>query len=166
MSRTLLTIVLTSFLLPSAFAASDPLIVHDWGTFTSLQDETGRALGGINADVEPLPSFVHDLSKLPNRALAAKGLPAARDPGVTMRLETPVVYFHPTAASPKQVNLSVDFHGGLLTQFYPDAKNSVTGVVPPITPGVTGSLTWNNIKLGTSSGGPKTDSHVWLAPRK
>src|ERR1043166_8246666 len=46
-------------------------------------------------------------------------------PQVTMRLETPVLYFHPTAA---QTNFSafdvkVQFHGGWLTQFYPDAES-------------------------------------------
>ncbi len=40
----------------------DKLMVHEWGTFTSLQDEAGRQLGGINVDDEPLPTFVHDLN--------------------------------------------------------------------------------------------------------
>jgi hypothetical protein len=33
--------------------------VHEWGTFTSLQDESGNAVGGINTDDEPAPKFVH-----------------------------------------------------------------------------------------------------------
>ena len=33
--------------------------IHEWGTFTSLQDEFGRAIGGINTDDEPVPDFVH-----------------------------------------------------------------------------------------------------------
>ncbi|HEX8912496.1 MAG TPA: hypothetical protein VF796_09055, partial [Humisphaera sp.] len=37
----------------------DRLIVHEWGTFTSLLDERGRQVPGINTDDEPLPSFVH-----------------------------------------------------------------------------------------------------------
>src|SRR5262245_60845706 len=40
-------------------SASDKLVVHEWGTFTSLQDENGQALGGINVDDEPVPPFVH-----------------------------------------------------------------------------------------------------------
>ena len=46
-----------------AHAATNQLIVHEWGTFTSLQDETGRAIGGINSDDEPVPKFVHDLNR-------------------------------------------------------------------------------------------------------
>src|SRR5437870_1291138 len=53
---TVATISLASF----ARAPSDPLVVHEWGTFTSLQDENGRSIGGLNVDDEPLPKFVHD----------------------------------------------------------------------------------------------------------
>jgi hypothetical protein len=31
-----------------------PLVVHEWVTFTSLQDEQGNAIGGINTDDEPV----------------------------------------------------------------------------------------------------------------
>ena len=44
----------------AAGSAQDPLVVHEWGTFTSLQDEEGRCLGGINSDDEPVPDFVMD----------------------------------------------------------------------------------------------------------
>lgn len=47
-----------------ARAGTNELVVHEWGTFTSLQDETGRAIGGINSDDEPVPRFVHDLNHL------------------------------------------------------------------------------------------------------
>src|ERR1039458_980515 len=42
-------------------APAQPLVVHEWGTFTSLQDEAGRTLGGINTDDEPVPAFCHDV---------------------------------------------------------------------------------------------------------
>jgi hypothetical protein len=41
---------------------NDGLIVHEWGTFTTLQDENGRELSGINVDDEPVPKFVHDVN--------------------------------------------------------------------------------------------------------
>src|SRR5260221_1068774 len=41
-------------------AAAETLVVHEWGTFTSFQDEAGRAIGRINVDDEPVPAFVHD----------------------------------------------------------------------------------------------------------
>src|ERR1035441_5390098 len=81
-------------------AQGQPLVVHEWGTFTSLQDEAGRTLGGINTDDEPVPRFCHDLDGLliigPGELppVVYKGV-ASCHPDVTMRLETPVLYFHP-----------------------------------------------------------------------
>ena len=80
-------------------AAPAPLAIHEWGTFTSLQDEQGKAVGGINTDDEPVPKFVHRLTSwlrlsatdIPNQFY--QGTPACH-PDVTMRLETPVLYFH------------------------------------------------------------------------
>jgi hypothetical protein len=39
--------------------AEEKWAVHEWGTFTALQDESGAAIGGINTDDEPVPPFVH-----------------------------------------------------------------------------------------------------------
>ena len=38
--------------------AAERMTVHEWGTFTSVQNEDGEALPGINIDDEPVPSFV------------------------------------------------------------------------------------------------------------
>src|SRR5437762_1225837 len=77
--------------------ADDRLRVHEWGTFTALQEGEGRALAGINIDDEPVPSFVHNLNPSiivkPHAAAEyhwrnqMKGTPQ-RHPYVTMRLET------------------------------------------------------------------------------
>jgi hypothetical protein len=83
----------------TAVRGGEPVVVHEWGTFTSLQDEQGAAVGRINTDDEPVPGFVHQV--VPSMLFAptaafttdAKGIPAG-DPNVTMRLETPVIYFH------------------------------------------------------------------------
>jgi hypothetical protein len=164
--RSLILLLVLGLLVPITRAGSDKLIIHEWGTFTSLQDETGRALGGINQDVEPLPSFVHDLSRTPDK-IFGKGLPYGVDANITMRLETPVVYFYPGQSSVKTLDFSVKFQGGLLSQFYPDAKTNVPpGTVPPVSANSIGSLEWKNVALDTRKSGPKTDSHVWLAPRK
>src|SRR5262249_54742883 len=77
------------------------LVVHEWGTFTALQDEAGNPIGGINVDDEPVPAFVHNLNyrvlgSQYDESLAAlfsKGAPT-QHPLVTMRLETPVMYFY------------------------------------------------------------------------
>src|SRR3989442_7643828 len=96
-SRFLLVVVFS--MVPAALQAQ-PLVVHEWGTFTSLQDEDGRTLSGINADDEPVPSFCHDMAPqlVLNRGVASWGLSQSAPRGhrdVTMRLETPVLYVHP-----------------------------------------------------------------------
>src|SRR4051794_12112908 len=86
----------------AAAAESSPnnrLAVHEWGTFTVLQNEKGQPIGGVNTDDEPVPGFVHTLDgpfiENVNRApsLLSKSFPRC-DPSVTVRLETPVLYFH------------------------------------------------------------------------
>lgn len=47
----------------SAADGTAPLVVHEWGTFTALQDEHGTGLVGINVDTEPVPQFVHNLGR-------------------------------------------------------------------------------------------------------
>ncbi len=157
------------------------LVVHEWGTFTSLQDETGRTIGGTNTDEERLPDFVYDLrpvAMMKDSDLAPRFIkfaPVAAEE-VTMRLETPVVYFHlPTGVSEARVDLRVEFRGGIMSQFYPDAGVSVDGktVVDRktwnprrLSATTTSSLEWKGLRVGGSGVGPKTTSPVWLAPRQ
>jgi len=111
----------------------DKLVLHEWGTFISLQDEEGKAISGINTDDEPVPKFVHRLSW--NNLLSendehpkwSQGAVYCH-PDVTMRLETPVIYFHPSEKWRSQpVKVHVAFRGGWLTEFYPDAIFQVPG---------------------------------------
>src|SRR6185436_8607223 len=47
-------------------------------------------------------------------------------PDVTMRLETPVIYFYPGAgARTPPFSVAVRFRGGILNEFYPAADGSV-----------------------------------------
>ena len=104
------------------------------GTFTSLQDESGQALGGINVDDEPVPPFVHQWMSSyvvgpangRSAALFSKGL-EAKHPYVTLRLETPVLYFHPPKSQTAPINLdvNVEFKGGWLSQYYPMAQSDL-----------------------------------------
>src|SRR5687768_11815949 len=152
--------------------------IHEWGTFTSLQDEQGNALGGINTDDEPVPGFVHRLShwilQLPTESppMFFQGAPKCH-PDVTMRLETPVIYFHPPTA-PKQIheaNVSVKFRGGWLTEFYPKADPHVAGLdlgtfnFGPLNSDSVSELTWNNLKIGGDWPITNTTEYVWTSPR-
>lgn len=91
------------------------LIVHEWGTFTSMQGADGQVLEGLHHEEEGLPDFVHDVGKL-LEVRAAKGvkMPSSH---VIQKMETPVIYFH--TERPMRVRATVYYPNGLLTQFYP-----------------------------------------------
>lgn len=156
----------------------DRLTIHEWGTFTSLQDEEGRAIRGINGDDEPVPHFVHRIANLliiPPRAeipIFYQGAPACH-PDVTMRLETPVVYFHPSrrAKLPIKLDVEVAFRSGWLSEYYPEADVEAPGVTKqqqfgPIRKDTVGVLRWKSLSVGTSAAGPPTSAKVWLTPRE
>jgi hypothetical protein len=171
----LLLIVVTS----GALRHDNRLVVHEWGTFTALQDDDGTAIAGINIEDERLPGFVHffrpDLLVDPSgvRFPLCKGI-YERHPDVNLRLETPVLYFYPAAGQslPLELDVHVDFRGGWLTEFYPQADASAPGLnknvmraYGKLTPQTIGSLDWRNLQVGTTTAGPETKAHVWNAPR-
>jgi hypothetical protein len=90
-----------------------------------------------------------------------------------MRLETPVLYFHPpqAGATSKKISVKATFHGGWLTEFYPNALADVPGVdirkpvFGRLNANTVSSLDWENLEVGGDWQGPPTDSHVWSAPR-
>ena len=156
---------------------AERLVIHEWGTFTSLQDEQGKAISGINSDDEPVPAFVHRIASFlllgpkPEIPILYQGAPRCH-PDVTMRLETPVVYFYPGRNSklPLTLDVEVGFPAGWLSEYYPDAVVEAPGVTHqrfgPIRNDATGRLRWAGLQVGTNREGPKTASPVWLAPRE
>ncbi|MCI0334581.1 MAG: hypothetical protein L0228_15295 [Planctomycetes bacterium] len=173
----------TSFCQPAVSSVSsansgiERLVVHEWGTFTSFQDEQGDAIAGINGDDEPVPKFVHRISDFlllgPQASIPvlSQGAPHCH-PHVTMRLETPVVYFHPSPGMnlPLTVDVEVGFHSGWLSEYYPDAEVEAPGVkgqmsFGPIRRETVGSLRWKDVQVGTNTAGRETNAADWLAPR-
>lgn len=175
-------------------SAGDRMIVHEWGTFTSLQNEQGQTIGGVNINEEALPDFVDRLinglvtDAKPHSALflgnnqfrVERRTPGSKGiyrylPIVTMRMETPVIYFHlpRDIKEPIPYDVSVDFQGGWITEWYPEATvdapgaKSLEGVFEgKLTPQTTGRVEWNNLKVGTNGSLPETNSPVWIAPRQ
>ena len=103
-----------------------------------------------------------------------------------MRLETPVIYFHPppNQAYDTPIDVTVRFRGGVLNEFYPDAEASVAldtraraatrwtrassqewnGDV--LNNYVVGTLQWKGLRLHDTVVAPLTKSEMWLAPRE
>ena len=96
----------------SAALITDPtgLVVHEWGTFTSVAGQDGFAEEWVPPQgPRELPCFVN---RLPSNI---KGwMPA------TVRMETPVIYFY--SPEEKTVDVRVRFRRGLITEWYPRAS--------------------------------------------
>jgi hypothetical protein len=117
--------------------AGGTLTVHEWGTFTSVSGSDGALLPGLEVEEESLPNFVHSFAEF---SPAMKGLnhPVRN---VTVKMETPVLYFY--ATKPLTAQVEVGFHGGSISQWYPDR---VAGETLPasvdFSGGYNGSATW------------------------
>jgi nitrogen fixation protein FixH len=172
-------------------SAPDRLIVHEWGTITTRHAPDGTPQGRLNriAVSEVLPAFVHRYEPPGTHSPATSLQKAPLTPGrpdVTMRLETPVVYFYPPAgANPSSVaafDVSVSLRGGVLNEFYPRGDASVQLDVERVNLKMragalrtwdgavldnylVGSLRWSRVTLKEATVLPQTASHVWLAPR-
>ncbi len=172
----------------SALAAD--LVVHEWGTITTVHDAEGTPATGLNRidESEVMPEFVHRYeptnTRQPKRLLAKSPQVPGR-PDVTMRLETPVIYFHPPPGKPYTVSFDVKvrFRGGVINEFYPDAQawveldreriadQAVANVVTTwngelLNNSVIGHMQWAGVRLHDTVVAPLTNNPVWLAPRE
>lgn len=107
---------------PSQVAAapsdgSDSLVVHEWGTFTTFSGSDGVFLDfrPLAQQHQDLPSFVRDRTWGALTSLVSKSRLWGK-----VRMETPVTYFYTDRI--RDVNVSVDFPSGLLTEFYPPVR--------------------------------------------
>ncbi|MCW3095603.1 MAG: hypothetical protein JWL77_1221 [Chthonomonadaceae bacterium] len=131
-----------------------PLVVHEWGTFLSMNGSDGVTLDGMYHEEHALPDFVHARSRdqLHIRASDLKG-------------ETPVIYFY--TRQPQQISLRVNFPQGVWTQWYPQAEKvgpSWEQSGSPLEPRH-GHITWDVQILPVAEGRkapdlPKTDSEA------
>ena len=184
-------LILGLLVLPTGASVAPPVIVHEWGTITTRHAPDGSPQGRLNRidSSDVLPAFVHRYEPPPTagdseRSLTKTPLTPGR-PDVTMRLETPVVYFYPPAGSRSlpPFDVSVRFRGGIVNEFYPAAEGSVEVDVERVDEKmqaglikewdgtvldnyVVGGLRWRDLSLRQTVSIPATRSHVWLAPRQ
>lgn len=93
-----------------------PLIVHEWGTFTSFSGSDGVQLEFRPLVENDLPGFVMN----PWRQLQKFNLGKSRL-WAFQRMETPVTYFYTPVE--RDVQVRVLFPEGLLTEFYPPVRS-------------------------------------------
>src|SRR5947199_3247507 len=89
--------------------AKDTFVVHEWGTFLSVQGSDGGTLGGMVDSEERLPIFVRERS-----------LDGGNRACWMHKMETPVTYFY--VDRPGTVQVRVDMPDGLLTHWFPAVR--------------------------------------------
>ena len=107
---------------PSASACgAEGYVAHEWGTFTSVQGADGVQMPWNPLNVEDLPGFVYSLDRPGlGRRTVAYSLFSKTAFTARQRMETPVIYFY--ANEKRTVDVAVDFPGGTMTEWYPQAR--------------------------------------------
>src|SRR5262249_33908092 len=138
---------------------NSPLVVHEWGTFTSIAGLDGNAVHWLPLRAtSDLPAFVEHIQN----AVGKGSL------GGTVRMETPVIYFY----SPEEmiVSVQVSFAQGIITEWYPHG----TLVQRPDAPRIyalnaqtRGGIAWNEVsvapKLAADFPREPASSHYYAA---
>ncbi|HKU16294.1 MAG TPA: hypothetical protein VJQ52_18015 [Steroidobacteraceae bacterium] len=99
----------------SSAASDDPLVVHEWGTFTTVQAADGEQLWWTPPASLDLPDFVYRSRMSGNTSSQPVFHP--KDLRALVRMETPVIYFY--SRRERVVDVSVLFRGGIVTEWYP-----------------------------------------------
>ncbi len=109
--------------------------LHEWGTFTTVSGSDGVLLTGLEREEARLPHFAHSHLGMENGNVSwengfgkGMGRPVA---GVTVKMETPVIYFHSDKAF--DATVKVGFEGGTISQWYPQRSGGEVLPVPPPT---------------------------------
>jgi hypothetical protein len=128
------------------------LVVHEWGTFTSVAGESGAPVrwAALSAPSD-LPCFVYRLSAQCVKCNATTNI----------RMETPVIYFY--SPRPATVSVHVDLPSGIITEWYPKAG----GLPKDTTYGLDGKIDWGPVQI-TPATTPEfindgSDSHYYPA---
>ncbi len=121
------------------YEASEGFVAHEWGTFTTLHKSNGEYLTGLQAEEEHLPSFVQDLCFCPiyrtKTPSSSKGFPdvigsptivTSSLQNVTVKMETPVLYFYSSENASKSITVDVKFNNGSISQWYPSRNAGET----------------------------------------
>lgn len=119
MHTRLLAAAVALFVVSPVLQAAEPLVVHEWGTFTSVQGHDGKQVWWLPNLKTDLPAFVYSRG-VQNGGIRDVQLLRGKDtqPGI-LRMETPVIYFYSDIG--RAVDVRVRLPKGEITEWYPQA---------------------------------------------
>ena len=147
----------TAAALRAAQAPAQNVVVHEWGTFTTIAGEDGQSMNWVPlGGPTDLPCFVEHYKNKVFKVILSNDVEAptpidydtARASLVgKVRMETPVLYFY--SAQDAAVSVRVRFPQGLLTEWYPTATATQPNVLPRVLddPAVVGGLDWPYVQI-------------------
>ncbi|HMS40158.1 MAG TPA: hypothetical protein PKE69_08035 [Pyrinomonadaceae bacterium] len=143
-----LTILLSNFYVSEKTQASpNDLVVHEWGTFTSIAGKNGMAIDWRPlSETSDLPKFVYTMDETDGfRETYETRLSGKTRTLAKVRMETPVIYFY--TKHEQEISVKVDFPGGKITEWYPQASvvNKEAGNNQKASSG--NGINWGTIKL-------------------
>jgi hypothetical protein len=151
-------------------AAQTPLVVHEWGTFTTMQGSDGERLSGLYLEEEELPEFVYHYGGFSPDGSGAKGIhkPVL---AATVKMETPVIYFY--SKESRDISVRVGFEGGAISQWYPQRTAGEVDDGKPsldLSQSYHGWIWWNATVLGPDAQKPLSapsdlETPTWRTPR-
>jgi hypothetical protein len=160
----------------SAKTLAADVTVHEWGTFTTVAGEDGRAVEWLplGGPID-LPCFVYSFNRYLKFGIPAGGrvpdyTTARRTLKGTVRMETPVLYFY--ATRPAVVDVSVQFRKGLFSEWYPDAVVNLPANYTMLSrPGLTaaeatGSMFWKDVRILPHAPNAPDESVVFPVERR
>ena len=165
----LVTAITAAIRLPSP----DQLAAHEWGTFTTVAGEDGRAVEWLPlSGPTDLPCFVEHFQNsntvkiLPTEDARLIDYETARSRlWGKVRMETPVLYFY--GARETAMHVRVRFPRGLITEWYPHATPSRLGVTATALrhPQFSSELDWSGVTLAANAAFPTEagKSHYYAA---
>jgi hypothetical protein len=113
-------------------AGGSGLVAHEWGTFTSVAGEDGRAVQWLpQSGPTDLPDFVGRIDCRLKGALSG-----------TVRMETPVIYFY--APREMQVSVGVQFRQGVITEWFPRPAAASDATIDDA---LRGKIAWTNVRV-------------------
>lgn len=147
----ILTVSLSDYYRPERVEATpspNDLIVHEWGTFTSIAGRNGTAVDWRPlAETSDLPKFVYMLDENDGyRNTYESRLSGKTRKLAKVRMETPVIYFY--TKEEMEVSVKVQFPSGKITEWYPQASivNNYAGNDQK-SQFQTNGINWGTIKL-------------------
>lgn len=102
------------------------LVVHEWGTFTTVNGSDGVSLEWRSLVDSDLPRFVYsavdtDYRRQTRDSAYQKAIESKKEIASYQRMETPVTYFYTDREM--DVDVEVRFPDGILTEWYPHVRS-------------------------------------------